>query len=81
MDGVDYLVSQGIADKDRLGVGGWSYGGYMTTCIVTHSDRFKAAVAGAAVTDLFTMATTTDISPSYLDGYYGGPTRTKSEAI
>jgi dipeptidyl aminopeptidase/acylaminoacyl peptidase len=71
MDGVDYLVSQGIADKDRLGVGGWSYGGYMTTCIITHSDRFKAAVAGAAVTDLFTMATTTDISPSYLDGYFG----------
>lgn len=71
MDGVDYLEAQGIADKDRLGVGGWSYGGYMTTCIVTHTDRFKVAVAGAAVTDLFTMATTTDISPSYLDGYYG----------
>jgi dipeptidyl aminopeptidase/acylaminoacyl peptidase len=71
MDGVDSLVSQGIADPDRLGVGGWSYGGYMTTCIVTHSSRFKAAIAGAAVTDLFTMATTTDISPSYLDGYYG----------
>lgn len=71
MDGVDLLVSKGIADPERLGVGGWSYGGYMTAWIVTHTDRFKAAVVGAGVTDLFTMATTTDIAPSYLDGYYG----------
>lgn len=71
MDGVDLLVSRGIADSARLGVGGWSYGGYMTAWIVTHTDRFKAAVVGAGVTDLFTMATTTDIAPSYLDGYYG----------
>ncbi|MGB7283942.1 MAG: S9 family peptidase, partial [Candidatus Acidiferrum sp.] len=71
MDGVDLLVSRGIADPERLGVGGWSYGGYMTAWIVTHTDRFKAAVVGAGVTDLFTMATTTDIAPSYLDGYYG----------
>jgi dipeptidyl aminopeptidase/acylaminoacyl peptidase len=71
MDGVDMLVSKGIADPDHLGVGGWSFGGFMTSWVVTHTDRFKAAVVGAAVTDLFTMATTTDIAPSYLDGYYG----------
>jgi dipeptidyl aminopeptidase/acylaminoacyl peptidase len=71
MDGVDMVVSQGIADPDRMGVGGWSYGGYMTSWVVTHTGRFKVAVAGAAVTDLFTMATTTDIAPNYLDGYYG----------
>ena len=71
MDGVDLLVSRGIADPDRLGIGGWSFGGFMTSWVVTHTDRFKAAIIGAAVTDLFTMATTTDISPSYLDGYYG----------
>jgi dipeptidyl aminopeptidase/acylaminoacyl peptidase len=71
MDGVDLLVARGIADPDRLGVGGWSFGGFMTSWVVTHTDRFKAAVVGAAVTDLFTMATTTDIAPSYLDGYYG----------
>ena len=71
MDGVDTLVAKGIADPDHLGVGGWSFGGFMTSWVVTHTDRFKAAVVGAAVTDLFTMATTTDIAPSYLDGYYG----------
>ena len=71
MDGVDMLVAKGIADPDHLGVGGWSFGGFMTSWVVTHTDRFKAAVVGAAVTDLFTMATTTDIAPSYLDGYYG----------
>jgi dipeptidyl aminopeptidase/acylaminoacyl peptidase len=71
MDGVDLLVAEGVADPDHLGVGGWSFGGFMTSWVVTHTDRFKAAVVGAAVTDLFTMATTTDIAPSYLDGYYG----------
>jgi len=71
MDGVDLLVSRGIADPDHLGVGGWSYGGFMTSWTITHTDRFKAAIVGAAVTDLFTMATTSDIDPSYLDGYYG----------
>ena len=71
MDGVDLLISRGIADPERLAIGGWSFGGFMTSWAVTHTDRFKAAIVGAAVTDLFTMATTTDISPSYLDGYYG----------
>lgn len=71
MDGVDALIRKGIADPNRMGIGGWSYGGYMTTWAVTHTDRFKVAVAGAAVTDLFSDATTTDIAPSYLDGYFG----------
>jgi dipeptidyl aminopeptidase/acylaminoacyl peptidase len=71
MDGVDYLIAQGIADPHRLGVTGWSYGGYMTSWIVTQTNRFKAAVEGAGITDLFSMATTTDISPSYERGYWG----------
>jgi dipeptidyl aminopeptidase/acylaminoacyl peptidase len=52
MAGVDDLVARGIADRDRLGVMGASYGGYMTTWIVTQTDRFKAASAGASLTDL-----------------------------
>jgi dipeptidyl aminopeptidase/acylaminoacyl peptidase len=71
LDGVDLLIARGIADPDRLAIGGWSFGGFMTSWAVTHTDRFKAAVVGAAVTDLFTMATTTDIAPSYLNSYYG----------
>ena len=71
MDGLDLLISRGIADPNHLGVGGWSFGGFMTSWTVTHTDRFKAAIVGAAVTDLFSMATTSDIDPSYLDSYYG----------
>jgi dipeptidyl aminopeptidase/acylaminoacyl peptidase len=44
---VDYAVSQGIADADKLGVGGWSYGGISTNFIITQTTRFKAAISGA----------------------------------
>ena len=49
--GVDYCVESGIADPDRLGVGGWSYGGYLTSWVVTQTQRFKAAIAGATITN------------------------------
>ena len=52
MRGVDDLISKGIADPDRLGVMGASYGGYMTEWIVTQTGRFKAASAGAGISDL-----------------------------
>jgi dipeptidyl aminopeptidase/acylaminoacyl peptidase len=52
MTGVDHLVAQGIADPDRLGIMGASYGGYMTNWIVTQTGRFKAASAGASLSDL-----------------------------
>jgi dipeptidyl aminopeptidase/acylaminoacyl peptidase len=46
--GVDYAIQQGYADPDRLGVGGWSYGGILTDHIITKTDRFKAAITGAS---------------------------------
>jgi dipeptidyl aminopeptidase/acylaminoacyl peptidase len=52
MTGVDALIAQGLADPNRLGVMGASYGGYMTNWIVTQTGRFKAASAGAGLTDL-----------------------------
>jgi len=52
MAGIDYLIKQGIADPERLGIGGWSYGGYMAAWAVTQTDRFKASVSGAPMTDL-----------------------------
>ena len=45
--GVDYVVSTGIADPDRLGIGGWSYGGILTDYTTATTNRFKAAIAGA----------------------------------
>jgi dipeptidyl aminopeptidase/acylaminoacyl peptidase len=44
---VDYLVAKGIADPDRLGVGGWSYGGILTDNVIARDQRFKAATSGA----------------------------------
>jgi dipeptidyl aminopeptidase/acylaminoacyl peptidase len=44
---VDYAVAQGIADPDKMGVGGWSYGGISTDFIIAQSTRFKAAISGA----------------------------------
>jgi dipeptidyl aminopeptidase/acylaminoacyl peptidase len=44
---VDYAIGQGIANPDKLGVGGWSYGGISTNFIITQTTRFKAAISGA----------------------------------
>ena len=52
MAGIDYLIEQGIADPDRLGIGGWSYGGYMGAWAVTQTNRFKVSVAGSPMTDM-----------------------------
>ncbi|MCC7161309.1 MAG: S9 family peptidase [Anaerolineae bacterium] len=49
MAGVDALINKGIADPKRMGIGGWSYGGFMTVWAITQTHRFKAAVAGAAI--------------------------------
>jgi len=63
MKGVDALVERGIADPERLTVNGWSYGGFMTSTIVTKTDRFKSAIVGAAVTNLASFTGTADIPP------------------
>ncbi|MBZ5669899.1 MAG: S9 family peptidase [Acidobacteriia bacterium] len=70
MDGVDDLIGQKIADPNRLGIGGWSYGGFMTSWAVTQTNRFQAAVVGAAVTNLFSFDGTTDITPTFLRNYF-----------
>ncbi|MSP13849.1 MAG: S9 family peptidase [Chloroflexi bacterium] len=51
LTGIDFLVSQGVADTNRLGIAGWSYGGYMAAWAITQDQRFKAAVVGAGITD------------------------------
>lgn len=49
---VDHVVAMGIADPDRLGVGGWSYGGILTDYVLTRTTRFKAAIAGASIANI-----------------------------
>ena len=68
--GIDKLIAEGIADPKRLGVMGWSYGGYLAAWILGHSDRFRAYSIGAAVTDLLSYHGTADIRdflPHYFD--------------
>lgn len=52
---VDYAVAQGIADPDKLGVGGWSYGGISTDFIIGQTARFKAAISGAGSAEYTSM--------------------------
>ena len=47
LEAVDYFVAQGIADPNRLAVGGWSYGGMLTNYVIARDKRFKAAISGA----------------------------------
>ena len=51
LSGVDALVKDGYADPDRLAIGGYSYGGYLTNWLITQTTRFKAAVTGAGAVE------------------------------
>jgi dipeptidyl aminopeptidase/acylaminoacyl peptidase len=69
MTGVDAMIAQGLADAEKLGAFGWSYGGYMTFWILTQTDRFKAVSPGAGLTNIYSMYAQTDI-PNYLHWFY-----------
>jgi len=73
MAGVDEVVARGIADPDRLGIIGHSYGGYMTAWTVTQTGRFKGAVAIAPITDIVSNRGTRiglDMTPLYFGTEY-----------
>lgn len=61
MAGVDLLIERGIADPERLGVMGWSYGGYLAAWTISQTDRFRAASVGAGISNFLTMIETTDL--------------------
>jgi dipeptidyl aminopeptidase/acylaminoacyl peptidase len=69
--GIDQLIADGIADPQRLGLMGWSYGGFIASWALSRGDRFKAISIGAPVVDLLSFHGTTDIRafiPSYFEG-------------
>jgi dipeptidyl aminopeptidase/acylaminoacyl peptidase len=72
MAAVDQVVARPYVDGARLGVHGYSYGGYMSSWIIGHSDRFQAAVVGAPCIDLFSMYGTSDIGVSFGEPQWGG---------
>ena len=69
---VDAACRRPYVDEQRLGLHGYSYGGYMSSWIVGHSDRFRAAVIGAPVTNLVSMYGQTDIAVSFGERQWGG---------
>jgi dipeptidyl aminopeptidase/acylaminoacyl peptidase len=72
MAGVDWLVKERIADPEKVGIAGWSYGGYMASWAITQTSRFKAAITGAGMSDLATEFGTED-GPAYDEWFYGLP--------
>ncbi len=72
MAGVDDLVKRKIADPNRLGIAGWSYGGYMAEWAITQTDRFKVAISGAGMADL-AAEFGTEARSSGDEWYFGTP--------
>lgn len=72
MAGVKDLVDRGIADPERLGIGGWSYGGYMSEWAITQTTEFRAAVSGAGLSNLVSEFGS-ESHPSYDEWFYGVP--------
>ncbi|HET7034811.1 MAG TPA: S9 family peptidase [Thermomicrobiaceae bacterium] len=75
MSGVDHLIATGLADPERLGVGGWSWGGYMTAWTVSQTGRFKAAVMGAGLANMVSDNSLGDIPTANLSYFDESPYR------
>ena len=72
MAAVDDLVAKGIADPERLGIGGWSYGGYMAEWAITQTPVVKAAVSGAGMSNLISEFGT-EKDPVYDEWFWSAP--------
>ena len=72
MAAVDEICSRPYVDESRMGVHGYSYGGFMSSWIVGHDNRFDAAVVGAPCTNLWSMYGTSDIGVNFGEVQWGG---------
>jgi dipeptidyl aminopeptidase/acylaminoacyl peptidase len=70
LDGVDWLIREGIVDGERLGIAGWSYGGYLAAAAISRTTRFKGACVGAGITNAASFNGTSDI-PDFIPDYLG----------
>jgi dipeptidyl aminopeptidase/acylaminoacyl peptidase len=80
LTGVDAMIERGIADPDRLGVMGWSNGGYLTNCLITRTDRFKAASSGAGILEL-SMQWAAEDTPGHVINFQQGLPWTQADRI
>ena len=70
--GARSIVAMGVADPNRMSVMGWSYGGYLTSWVVGHTNEFKAAAIGAGVSNLLSQTGNSDIRSNKIDAF-GAP--------
>ncbi len=73
LSGIDMLVERGLADPERIGIMGGSYGGYMANWAISQTDRFKAAISGFGVFSLITDYSNSEIArwdPDYMGAFY-----------
>ena len=73
MAGVDHAIANYDIDTDRMGVTGYSYGGYMTNVVITKTDRFAAAIAGASISNWVSDYGVADIPRTKESEFYGPP--------
>ena len=73
VEAVDWLGSRDFVDASRIGVDGWSFGGYMTLTALTKSDRFRAGIAGGSVVDW------RDYDSVYTERYMSTPDETRRD--
>jgi dipeptidyl aminopeptidase/acylaminoacyl peptidase len=78
MAGVDYVASHYSIDQKRLGVTGYSYGGFLTNWTITHTSRFSAAITGAGISNWVSDYGTADIPRTKESEFYGSPWEARS---
>jgi dipeptidyl aminopeptidase/acylaminoacyl peptidase len=81
MEAVDQVAKRPYVDISRMGVHGYSYGGFMSAWTVGHTDRFQAAVVGAPCIDLYSMYGTSDLGASWGEEQWGGSIVDAAEAL
>ncbi len=81
MAALDHVCEREYVDASRLGIHGYSYGGFMTTWAIGHTRRFGAAVIGAPCTNLYTMYGTSDIGVSFGEHQWGGSVMDSPEKL
>jgi len=78
LGGVDYVLTRFPIDRNRLGVSGYSYGGFLTNWVITHDRRFTAAVSGAGISNWVSDYATADIPRTKESEFFGPPWEERS---
>jgi len=81
MAGTDYVASHYSISQHRMGITGYSYGGFLTNWVITHTNRFAAAITGAGISDWISDYGTADIPRTKESEFYGPPWLPKSNAL